>query len=267
VIDTDTEKGIGILPRQPIPIEALTVLANSDARSQRRTGANEILVQGVPPSERSSITRTATGVERLTAGVGVRLGDLIDRLAETIVIPTADAFFMMSRKMMNINQVRDLFERRSGFALDVDPLEILNASGKFTTIAGTHLQAKRGLAEVLPFLFQFLLTEPVLAAIRQQGKRVSIEELVNMLWDVSGWPNRADVIQPMSEEERLQLATENPLVQRLLTQQASVALQKEADLEQIQEQGVADITKEVVSKVADRAVSNLGSTPAKEIKT
>lgn len=267
VIDTDTEKGIGILPRQPIPIEALTVLANSDARSQRRTGANEILVQGSPPSERSSITRTATGVERLTAGVGVRLGDLIDRLSETIVIPTADAFFMMSRKMMNINQVRDLFERRSGFALDVDPLEILNARGKFTTIAGTHLQAKRGLAEVLPFLFQFLLTEPVLAAIRQQGKRVSIEELVNMLWDVSGWPNRADVIQPMSEEERLQLVTENPLVQQLLTKQANIALEKEANLEQIQEQGVADIAKEIMSKVADRAVSNLSGTPAKESET
>jgi hypothetical protein len=88
-MDTDTLDGIKMIEYPPALMDAFTEVEASDSRAQRRSGANELITQGGQQGP-SSITRTATGMNALSAGVGARLGYLIDFISDLIFVPTLE---------------------------------------------------------------------------------------------------------------------------------------------------------------------------------
>lgn len=225
VIDTDDEKGIGMLQRQPIQLEVGPILAESDRRAERRTAASEFAVQGTMPSQGRSITRTATGVQALTGGSGARLQYFIENAAYQAFVPILEAFHAMNQQNLKPSQVKNILTKELEVAYNGDVLDLLNADVDFDILAASRLQARMAYRASLPLIYQFLLTEPVIQGLQIEGKKVNISELVNMLFQVTGWPNEQNVVVDMSPEDQQRLMMQNPAVQQLMTQRAQSAQQ------------------------------------------
>ena len=253
VIDTDTEKGIQPMARQPVPIESLSVIANSDARAARRTSANEMIVQGAAPSEKSSITRTATGVNSLAGGVGARLQYFVENLARQVYIPTLEAFQLMNGKHLKPSQVSRILSQELNLSYDGDAIDLLNVRCKFEILAGARMQSKRAMTQALPLLFQFILTDPVMTGLKEQGRKVNIGEMVKMIFQVSGWPNIQDVIQKFTAEDEQRAAATNPAMQAMAAQQAKQQQGQQDNLATIEEETVARTGRDVIKSLLKQA--------------
>jgi hypothetical protein len=249
IIDTDTEKGIAPMQRNPIPVEVFSVLAASDARAQRRTAANELVVQGSLPSQQSSITRTATGANLLAGGSGARLQYLVENIADQVFVPALEAFHSMNSRHLLPSQISAILSEELGQKYKGDVVDLVNARVKFTIVAASKLSARRSLGMSLPLLFQFILTEPVMSALQQEGKKINIAEMVNMLFDVTGWPNRQDVIVPMSQEDMQRAMLNNPMVQQIIAQRSAQRQQQADKLQTIEEENVARAGRDIIQSL------------------
>jgi hypothetical protein len=228
IIDSDTEKGVSLMQRQPIPIaETQAVLAASDSRAARRTAANESAVQGAMPSDKSSITRTATGVNSLASGSGTRLQAIVEQFAYQVFVPFLKAMHKMNGMYLDPSDIDHILTNELGIAYQGDTLDLINAQVDFDMIAGARMQAKASMKQAVPLLYQFLLTEPVLQSLQDEGKKVNVAELVKMTFDVSGWPNMNSVIVPMTQkdQQRLQQQQQAPAQQEQASQQHEAAME------------------------------------------
>jgi hypothetical protein len=87
-------------------------------------------------------------------------------------------------------------------------------------------------------MFQFLLTEPVISGLQMQGEKVNIAEMVNMTFDVTGYPNRTSLIVPLTDEDKQRIQAQSPQAQ----QQAQ--LQHQAQMEQIKTNNKAQLLEQ-----------------------
>lgn len=211
VIDQDSPDGVGILPRQPLLTnDVMSILASSDSRSARRTAASETVVQGAMPSQNSSVTRTATGVNSLASGTGTRLQYALENFADQVFVPLLDAFHEMNALFLTDEQIDKILTQELGIAYQGDTLDIINGQYDFSMLAAGKLQAKAVMKQNLPLLYQFLLTQPVLQNLQENGEKVNVGEMVKMLFDVSGWPNYSSVIVPMTDQDKQQAQANSP---------------------------------------------------------
>jgi hypothetical protein len=230
IIDSDTPEGVTVMKRNPIPIaETQAVLSASDSRAARRTAANESAVQGSMPSDKSSITRTATGVNSLASGTGTRLQSIIEQFSYQVFVPMLDAFHKMNGLFMEADDIDRILTQELGIAYQGDTLDLINAQVDFEMLAGSRLQAKTAMKQNLPLFYQFLLTQPVIDSLAQEGKKVNVSELVKMSFDVSGWPNMSSVIVNKTPQD---IAADQQKAQAA-QQQQQAQMTHEAQMEQV----------------------------------
>jgi hypothetical protein len=230
IIDADNAEGIQIMKRNPIPIaETQAVLAASDSRAARRTAANESAVQGAMPSDKSSITRTATGVNSLASGTGTRLQSIIEQFANQVFVPMLNAFHLMNGLYLDGDQIDKILTEELGTAYAGDTLDLINGQFDFQMLAAAKLQARTAQKQSLPLLYQFLLTQPVMDSLQAEGKKVNVEEMVKMSFDVSGWPNMQNVIVNQTPQDVAQAQQKAQAAQ----QQQQTQITHEAQMEQV----------------------------------
>lgn len=262
IIDTDDDKGVQLLVRPPANVESFTEIEASDKRAARRTAANEMMTQGSMPSEKSSITRTATGVNALTGGTGSRLQYFVENIAFNIFIPTLYAFHKMNARYLAPSQIQSILTDELRIAYKSDVVDLVNSRADFSILAAARMQAKHAMAQALPLMFQFILTDPVMQALSQEGKKVNVVELVNMLFDVTGWRNKQDVIQPMTEEDQQRMMMNNPAVQQAIQQRQQAQTQQTNKLQVLDEENAARAGKEVIRSLLRHAETNSPGSPA-----
>lgn len=249
IIDADDEKGVSVMQRNPIPIaETQAVLSASDARAARRTAANESAVQGSMPSEKSSITRTATGVSALSSGTGTRLQAIIEQFAYQVFCPLLDAFHEMNGMFLRPEQINKILTKELGTAYQGDTLDLINGQYDFDMLAGARMQAKSAQRQALPMFYQFLLTEPVITGLQQTGNKINISELVKMTFDVSGWPNESSLVVPLTQEDQQRIQASSPQAQ----QQAQ--LQHQQQMEQVKTNNKSQLLEQETEAKAGQLV-------------
>jgi len=253
VIDQDNPDGVGILPRQPLLTnDVMAILSASDARSARRTAASETGVQGALPSQNSSITSTATGVNSLSSGTGTRLQYVLENFADQVFVPMLEAFHEMNAMFLTDVQIDRILTQELQQAYEGDTLDIINGQYDFSMLAAGKLQARAVMKQNLPLLYQFLLTEPVMTNLQQNGQKIDIGELTKMLFDVSGWPNYQNVIVPMSQQDIQQAQANSPAAiaqaqQQAQAQQTQLQTQSKAELQA--QQNDATTSQEVIKEL------------------
>jgi hypothetical protein len=166
-------------------------------------------------------------VQALTGGSGARLQYFIENAAYQAFVPILEAFHAMNQQNLKPSQVKNILTKELEVAYNGDALDLLNADVDFDILAASRLQARMAYRASLPLIYQFLLTEPVIQGLQIEGKKVNISELVNMLFQVTGWPNEQNVVVDMSPEDQQRLMMQNPAVQQLMTQRAQSAQQTE----------------------------------------
>ena len=164
----------------------------------------------------------------------------------------------MNRTRLMPSQVQSILNDELAIQYEDDALDILNGRFKFEILAAGKLQARSSMAQSLPLLFQFITNEPVINALADQGRKVNFGELVNMLFDVSGWPNRTDVIVPLTEQEQQRRLLNNPAVaQQALAAQKSEQKSQEAE-KKLEGQAGRDILKARLEEVTSGTAESTG---------
>lgn len=247
------------LARNPIGAAPLELMALSEQRAQRITAASDIGTQGTMPARNSSITRTATGVTSLNAGTSARLQAFVESFSRQVFVPLLETMHEMNAEMLSPEEIREVLDNELGQAYAGDELDLVNVQADFRVLAASRLQARQQMAQTVPLLYQFLLTEPVVQSLASEGKKVNVEEMVNMLFDVSGWPNRQSVIVPMTPQEQQQAVANSPAGQAAI--QAHVAQQAQQaknahEMQMLDENNVARAGRDVIRTALRNADSS-----------
>lgn len=221
VITDENPGDFRALQRLPAVPEAFTEVEASEARAERISGANELTVQGVLPERgRSSITRTATGVTALAGAAGSRIQFIIDRLATQVLVPYVVKVSEMVPQFMAPKVIRQVLDQELQQANTTDLVDLFNARVKFDVWAGSKMAAKRGMAQALPLLGQFLFSGTIPQQLQEVGEEVSAAEFVQLTFDVLGYNDRQGLIRKLSPEERQQRQQGGALSEKMAVIQA-----------------------------------------------
>jgi hypothetical protein len=213
IMDTDDADGIKMIEYPPALADAFTEVEASDTRCQTLSGANETITQGGQQGP-SSITRTATGMNALAAGVGARLGYLIDFISNLIFVPTLEFIQESNSKWLDEETVRAILNDELAQAFEGDALDIVNAKLKFTMLASSKAKARQALAQNLMPMMQVFMQQPVIESLSSQGDVFDWREFAQKVLDVSEISGTQTLIRKMTPDEQTAMKQKNEFAQQ-----------------------------------------------------
>jgi hypothetical protein len=219
----DATKSIALVPQPQPPPDAWRAIQAAIGSSEGATGADQATVQGVLPGRGSSVGHSGTGAGMLQAASSGRLQSPVERFVDGVFLPFLNFLWQMVRERMPIREIRDILGERTN-DLIVDFGDFMGTNVKFETLAGTKLAARNRMAQALPFLLEVFGNQALVQQMSQVGYKVNVMELVKMVLDMSEWKNRADLIVPMTDQEKQMMMQQNPAA--IKAQSAAAELQQ-----------------------------------------
>jgi|HubBroStandDraft_6_1064221.scaffolds.fasta_scaffold00605_22 hypothetical protein len=246
IMDTDNADGIKMIEYPPALMDAFTEVEASDARAQRRSGANELITQGGQQGP-SSITRTATGMNALSAGVGARLGYLIDFISDLIFVPTLEFIQECNSKWLDEETISSILTDELAHDYQGDMLDVVNAKIKFRMLASAKAKARQALAQNMMPMLQIFQQQAVQEAMQLQGVTVDWLEIAQAIADISEIAGTQKWIRLMNQKEEAALRQKNEFAQQM----AMEAFKNKNQLQQIAAKGQAQSGTAVVKGLVD----------------
>lgn len=252
IMDTDNADGIKMIEYPPAIADAFTEVEASDIRAQRISAANEMITQGGQQGP-TSITRTATGMNALAAGVGARLGYLIDFISDMIFVPTLEFIQDCNSKWLDEETISSILNDELAHDYQGDMIEIVNAKLKFRMLASAKAKARQALAQNLMPMLQVFQQQPVLEAMSTQQLVVDWVEIAQAVADISEIAGTQKWIRPMTQQEKQAQQAKNEFQQQMMLGER----QHQQQMEQIAQKGLAQsgtaVVKGLVDEVAEGA--------------
>ena len=200
---------------------AEAIMAASDQRKQRFTGANQISVQGQMPVSGSNLFRTKAGIDLMGGGTDIRLQATVERLTNLVFIPTLEMFTYMNAENLSPSQYKQILSEELDIAFEGDTFDIIQGSYRFSIAAGARLRAQKAMVN-LPFIMQFFADPNVLQHMAVQGITFDFLEWIKMASNQMELPNQSSLIRPMTDEEKKAYEAQ----QQTQAQAAQLQLQK-----------------------------------------
>jgi len=267
IVEVDNKDDFKVLERLPAVPEATQHLQLSESRAERISGVSDPGMQGVAgQSGHSSLARTASGANLLAAGAGSRVADFVEKLADNVIVPFLYHAHELNRALLPVSTIKHILseELEHEFMKEKgDILEILNARVKFSILAAAKLQARRAMAQALPILVQFLTSEQTTQQLAVQGKKVKIDEVLQMFFEVSDWKTFEDIVVNMTPEEQQRAQQNSPAAIAATKAQAMAAQQQQqhnnkADL--TDQENIARAGRDVMRETLKRASAPMAVT-------
>jgi hypothetical protein len=253
---TDATRAIALVQQPQVPPDAWRAIQVSNMAGDAAVGADQAAMQGALPGRGSSVGRSGTGAGMIQTAAQARLQAPVERVIDGVLIPFLNFLWQMVHDHMTIAEIRQMLGDAMTQDLLIDFNDFLNAKIKFDTLAGTRLAARTQMAQALPFLLEVFGNQALLSQMSAIGWKVNVLEVVNMVMDVSGWKNKRNLIQPMTDQEKQQQAMNNPAIIQSQTQQQLEA-QKQQNALQLEEMKIQGrIAAKTVGTTAQKMVES-----------
>jgi hypothetical protein len=258
----DATKAIALVTQPQVPPDGWRAIQSVVGSSQAATGADQATVQGTLPGRGSSLGHSGTGAGMIQAASSGRLQSPVERFVDGVFLPFLDFLFQMVKERMPIKEIRDrLGERTTDLIVDFG--DFMKTNVKFETLAGTKLAARNRMAQALPFLLEVFGNQALVQQMSQVGYKVNVMELVKMVLDMSEWKNRADLVVPMTDQEKATMMQQNPAAIKAQTTAQELQLKHQNDMEledkkiagRIAAKSVDTTHKTLIESPLDRAAS------------
>ena len=183
--------------------QAFIEVDQADRRSQKTTGITDLSAMGVPTSGGNSASRTATGVNAQSAATGRRIEYQVMNIEEQVIVPLLNTVLALDQKYLDPMQMLQL-AGPGGEQLEIDPIDVLNASVRFKFQASRRLRARNamlaggGLAVILETVF----SPQIIPALAQFGKKPNVEGITNLVADTYGLPHEQLYLDMSPEEQQ-----------------------------------------------------------------
>lgn len=224
--------------------------------AEKRTGINS-LSTGVPQA--SNANRTLGGMSMQMQGASLRLTSIVKHIEDYLIVPL---LYKMS-KMTEVH-ARDMGEEETfpGFDDNRQIVDIPKAAFerpvRFRMLASSQMVTREKLAQIFPFILQYLTQGPLVQNLVQGGFTVDWGELFAMLQDASGVGKLYQLIRPMSEQERQAFAQQQQQAQQAEQQRATLDAQTRLQMGQMKADSTregyqVELQKEAMKKQVDPA--------------
>lgn len=233
-----------------------------ELRTQKVTGNNDI-VMGVASGGGNSANRTAAGVSAQVEGTGVRKEYQVENIEDQFIVPLlGNLHFMNQRFLSPDDAIKVLGPQAQDLVLD--PLDVMNASVRFTMKASSKMRSRAALQQGLPVFLNSVLNPTIMELAAKQGITPNFQVISQLLCDTLNIP-QTELFRMMSPEERQQMFQPSP------DQSLRAQMQQEREAGTSERQSATDDTKlliEFIKKVMtpDAAHKLLGLKPPAQIE-
>ena len=252
VITTSGEMKPLITPDVTRP--AMEALTASNERANEKAGSNS--GAGMAPS----VSRTAEGVQAFTSDVVQRLQYFLEQFINLVYIPTLEAFLMIMKDHLTIDQVNSILTAEEGKAYEGDIADVYNAEVDVDVVAGANMMARFAASQLAPMVIQLVSAGPVADQLEVAGKKFAYDEFLTETLDMMGWDVN-NLVVDMTPADLQRLQQKNAAVTKV---QGDLALQgqkhqdnlSEIDAKASGQAGVA-VVRQLLKTHADQAMQAL----------
>lgn len=267
----DIDKSLKPLLGKPILAESYREEEVLIDDAERTSGANSLTIQGgMGMGNRSTGMRTAAGATAVSGASSARIQGFVDIIANQVFIPTLNAFLQMNRRLMDLEQVRNLIGQQLFQALESSHqgdllVDMCNDYDlQVSILASSNLAAREKMGSSLPILSEMFMQPAFNQALQQANLKVNWIEMGRRMEQVSGWDTPQAIFVPMTNQEKQAIASSNPELLKAQSTKArldqmqshKLELAEQANqhkLQQIQNKGLADAGEQVLVRSIERA--------------
>lgn len=227
---SDDVKNMALLQPQTTVENVYTEIQFIEDAAEKRTGVNS-MNSGIPRP--SNTNRTATGVQAVASGSMSRLKALVTNIENYLIVP-------MLYKLYVLVQKHNLPEQNVSGISSQGALTQVNSSAfkgnmRFRMLASSRMMTREKLAQVFPFLTQYMLNGTFMGEVQKMGKTVDFMEVFQMLRDATGTGRLYNFIRDMNPQEK-QAAQQPPPEAQMKMQQAQQEQQTRLQMGQMKSQ-------------------------------
>jgi hypothetical protein len=123
-------------------------------------------------------------------------------------------------------------------------------------LAGAHLAAKKAMAQSLPFLIQIFENQHITEQLNKTGWIIDIQEVLDMLMEMSEWKNQRQVIRRMKPDEMEMFKSMNPALAQVMGKMKEIEAKHAATTEEIDQKTTGRLAEKVTMNALDRAAAH-----------
>lgn len=199
-----------------------------ERRVQKKTGITDLAVLGTPSAGGNSANRTATGIQSQGAASGKRIQYQVENFEDQLLVPLLNVMHSMNQKFLSPEEIIQIIGPE-GQLLQIDPVDILNASVKFTITASGRMRQRAALqGGGSQLLFESIMNPALAQSLGQQGIKVNMQTVGDMLTDALNAP-RKSIFIPMSPQEQQAFQKQQQMQEMIRMQMQQDRLQAQGD--------------------------------------
>jgi len=238
-VDDDVDKAFKWMTMPAVPSEAWQFIQQAQASAQATSGANEQVMQGAASAGiRSTGMRTATGSNAVIEANASRLDGPTNRLVRQVFQPWLYQMDELNNELLPTSVLRRVLGDEMGQIYKGDHIEFRSARYEYEVLAGSHLGAKKSMAQALPIIIQLLNNPTFVKNANDAGYQFDAVAIFKAFTDAAGWKFSQDFLRPMTPQEQQEHKANSPaaLQQQQLQAQQQMATQKFEHEKEIEDQ-------------------------------
>lgn len=244
-VDEDVDKAFKFLEMPPIPPGAWAAIQQAQSAATASSGANEQTVQGVSSAGiKSTGMRSGTGAAAVVQANASRLDGPDSRFIRQIFVPWLYQMDTMNNDLIPTKVLRNILGenfQKSDAAYQVDHIDFREAKFEYEVLAGSHLGAKKEMAQALPIIIQLLNNPTFVANITDGGYMFDGIAIFKAFTDAAGWKFSQNFLRPMTDVEKQKHDANSPAA----LQQNQLQAQNQMQTKQFQQQQVLEDQKQL----------------------
>jgi hypothetical protein len=203
------------------------------AAAERKTGATSIVTSGQPV--RSNASRTTAGIQAQQAGPAARIQRIVEMIEDYLIVPMLYKLQAMDQANSLEGQSLNGLNPQQGSPTQV-PAETMGRKVRFRMLASSRMLTQSKLAQVIPFMSQYIMNGPFLAQLAKSGQTIDFLRFFDMVQDATGTKQAYKLVRPLTEEEKA--AMNQPPPEAIMRQQeAQQSNQTRLQIAQMKMQG------------------------------
>lgn len=210
-IGNDVRNAVAVMEMPKVPAEAWQMIGYAKSSSQETSGADATFMQGQLQQKGSSAARTATGASRIAAKADGRVQTPVENIELGLFNPFIEWLIDAIKIHMPSQEIRDILDEKLGSAL-MEQFKLdrfIEATFEVEMTAAAKLAAKAAMAQQLPFLMQIFQQPQLLEQLHAEGKTISLDVLLDVLFAVSEYRIEDQIIVPLTAEEKMTMMQMN----------------------------------------------------------
>lgn len=204
---------------------------------EKRTGINALMSAGIPTP--SNANRTATGVSSQTQGSANRLQTLVANVEDYMLVPLLYKMYKMIQLHQSDSDSQQAGRTPDGKSMLVDP-NSFKAPVSFKILASSQMVTRDKLAQIFPFIVQYLLNGPLLAGLKEAQQTIDWDEMLALFQDTVGIGKLYKLVRPMNDQEKQQAHQPSP---QMIQEQQKAQADNQVRLQMGQIKAQADVQK------------------------